>query len=201
MRPTKIIYSVAAMVGAGVLAVGCGSATDCGDGAGCTSDAGVDSGPGVDTASDSPALFGLSPGDYCYDIVSIAAGFNDGCQIGVDSAELVGKAALPGKYDATTGTLTLGTAGSLGAGPIRSNMGTLTRENTATDPMMATCSWHQTDTTMVVLTATNEFTASVTEVENMFVAACNPIPTGGTCTSTWTWSMKINGAKTAPDCK
>ena len=48
---------------------------------------------------------------------------------------------------------------------------------------------------MVVLTGQNQFTAAVTELENTFATACAGIPTGGTCTSTWQWTMAINAAK------
>lgn len=189
MRMNKIGGVFVALAAAGALATGCSSSSDCSDGGTCTSDAASNN----DTAS---GLFGLSPGAYCYDVVSIS-GATDTCQIGV--ADLVGK-SLPATYNTTDGSLKLGTDGSLGEGTIRNNMGTLTRDGMPTDPTMATCSWHQTDTTMVVLTAENEFTASITEVENMFATACTMPPTGGSCTSTWTWTFKINGAKTAPGC-
>ncbi len=194
MRLTKIIGVVVAMMGVGIWAAGCSSSSDCGDGATCTSDAAT-----TDSGKDGAGLFGLSPGTYCYDIVSIGSGANDGCDIGV--ANLVNMASLPGTYVAGTGTFTLGTDGSLGAGDIRSNMGTLTRDNMPSLDTMPTCMWHQTDTTMIVLTDTNKFTASVVENESEFVAACTMKPASGMCTSTWTWTMQINGAKTAPDCK
>lgn len=206
MRVTTLAVVLEVVVGAAMLAAGCSSSSDCSDGGNCSSDAapggatgsGGSGGGGTDGAADA-ALFGVTPGDYCYDILSIAAGANDGCDIGV--AGLVGNALL-GHYDNNTGIFTLGREGSLGSGPIANNMGTLTRENMPTKSEMPSCSLHQTDTTMLVLTDVNQFTASVTEVEDMFAAApaCSMIPTGGSCTSTWTWSMKITATKMPPNC-
>jgi hypothetical protein len=196
MRLTKTLgVFVVAAVGAGVMAVGCSSSSsDCSDGGTCTTDAGSGGTQGG-TGGAGPTLFGITEGTYCFDIVSIAAGASDGCDLGV--ASLVGQ-ALPVNYVMATATVTLGTDGSLGAGPVASNMGTLTRDNMPTDPMMTTCTWHQTDTTTLVLTDTNQFTASVVENQSTFAAApaCSSIPPGGMCTSTWTWTMKINGNKT-----
>jgi hypothetical protein len=169
----------------GAFALGCSSTSNSDDGG--DTDASVDTGP---------VPFGLSMGDSCFDIVSVQTGSNDGCMIGV--ADLVGVGILM-NYNASTGVLTAGTAGGLGAGPISFNMGTLTRDSMATDPMMTTCTWHQTDNGQVTVTATNEFDLAVTEVENMFATACTMKPTGGTCTSTWTWHMK-KGTKTPPGC-
>ena len=64
---------------------------------------------------------------------------------------LVGSALLV-NYTMATATLAVGTAGSLGAGQIAFNMGTLMRNGTTTDSQMLTCNWHQTDTSMVTLT-------------------------------------------------
>jgi len=52
------------------------------------------------------------------------------------------------------------------------------------------------------MTATNEFDLSVTEVENMFrgCSAANA-PTGGQCTSTWTWHMKRSTKFFGPSCR
>ncbi len=67
---------------------------------------------------------------------------------------LVGK-ALPVNYemDSTTGTVTVGTKGSLGTGTISNNMGTLNREGDPNDTTMPTCTWHQKDTSTLTLTA------------------------------------------------
>lgn len=153
---------------------------------------------GMDANADGPTLFGLSTGDSCFDIVSIEPGFNDGCELGVDGADLIG-AALPVNYVMSTATLTVGTSGSLGSGPIAFNKGTLTREGNPSDSENPACAWHQTNTSMVTLTATNEFDIAVTEVQDQFAVACDVDFPGGTCTSTWTWHMK-KGTKTPPDC-
>jgi hypothetical protein len=180
-----------------IFAVGCSSSSGGADGGDASGTAGAGGGDG------GVILYGLSEGTNCFDIVSVAAGSNDGCNLGVAdpvaSMGLVG-ASLPVNYVMATATVMVGTDGSLGAGQVAFNMGTLTRSNDPTDPAMATCMWHQTDTSQITVTVTNEFDLSVTEVESMFKAACTSPPAGGTCTSTWTWHMK-KGTKTPPGCK
>lgn len=140
-----------------------------------------------------PVVYGISPGAYCYKITGISA-VNDGC--GLEVAKQVG-AALPGTYDASTGTLTLGTQGSLGGGVVTYNQGTLVRVK---GPMSdGACSWQQDDTTLITVTAQNQFTASVTENQDSIGAACNLSFTS--CQSTWTWTFVIDGTLTAPACK
>lgn len=179
----------------GLLALGCSSSSNGDDGGDSGGLGGV--GGEVDAAVDTGVTpFGLSAGDSCFDIVSVQPGSSDGCAIGV--ATLAGVGILF-NYDAATGTLTAGTAGALGSGPISFNMGTLTRDSQATDPTMSTCTWHAVDTDQVVVTATNEFDISVNEMENMFASVCSMKPPGGACTSTWTWHMK-KGTKTPPGC-
>lgn len=137
-------------------------------------------------------VYGISPGAYCYKITGVSA-VNDGC--GLDVLGQVGK-ALPGTYDASTGTFTLGTQGSLGGGVITYNQGTLVRvKGTMSD---ADCSWQQDDTTLVTMTAQNQFSASVTENQDTFAAACGLSFTS--CQSTWTWTFAIDGNLTAPAC-
>jgi hypothetical protein len=170
---------------AGAFALGCGSSSSSGDGG--------DS--GAAGSGDGPTLYGITMGDSCFDVTMIAANATDGCNIGV--ADVVNSALLV-HYDPTTATLTVGTMGSLGSGVVTFNAGTLTRANDPTDSMMPTCMWHQTDTSDVTVTATNEFDISVTEMQSMFKAACTAPPAGGMCTSTWTWHMKRNPNKT-PD--
>jgi len=165
-------------------------------GAGCSSsDSNVD-GSTDGGGNDGVTLFGLSTGDSCFDVTSVSA-VNDGCMLSVGS--LVGSALLV-NYVMSTATLTVGTGGSLGGGQIAFNMGTLMRDGDTSDSAMPLCTWHQTDTSNVTVTATNEFDIAVTEVENTFSTACaTSAPTGGTCTSTWTWHMK-KGTKTPPAC-
>jgi hypothetical protein len=172
---------------AGIFALGCSSSGNGDDGG---ADAGQDTGP---------TPFALSAGATCFDVVSIQSGVDDGCDLGV--AGVVGT-ALPVNYDPNTAILTVGTDGAEGGGQIAFNVGTLLRDSTANDPQMPTCTWHQTDTSNVTVTAANEFDIMITEVENMFATACGTAgtPTGGTCTSAWTWHMK-KGTKTPPGCK
>ena len=174
----------------GILALGCSSSGN-GD------DAGTE-----DAAVDSSAPFGLTPGDNCFDVVSIKPGSNDACEIGVaDTAANGGPvgAALLVNYNQNTAILTVGTNGVLGGGQITFNMGTLMHDALATDAQTATCTWQQTDTSVVTLTATNEFDIAVTEVEKTFASACTNKPPTDPCTSTWTWHMKI-GNEVAPAC-
>jgi hypothetical protein len=158
-----------------------------------SSDGGQDGQP-----SDGPVLFGLTTGDSCFDVVSIATGFDDGCGIGVDS--VVGQALLV-NYDPTTATVTVGTSGSLGGGVVTNNMGTLTRSGTTSDSTMPTCTWTQTDNSNINVIATNKFTLAVTETQSNFASACaaTSVPTGGACSSMWTWTMQ-KGTKTPPGC-
>ena len=166
--------------------------------AGCGSSGLFSDGGNNDTGgSDGVTLYGLTTGDSCFDITSVS-GVTDGCQLGV--AGLVGNTALLVNYVMSSATLTVGTSGSLGGGQIAFNMGTLMRDGTTTLASNAQCMWHQTDTSNVTVTATNEFDIAVTEVENMCSTACGTAaPSGGTCTSTWTWHMK-KGTKTPPAC-
>jgi len=148
------------------------------------------------TGGDGPTLYGLTTGDSCFDITTVS-NVTDGCMLSVGS--LVGM-ALPVNYVMSTATLTVGTDGSLGAGAIAFNMVTLMRDGNTSDASMPQCTWHQTDTSNVTVTATNEFDISVTEVENTFSTACGTTaPAAGSCTSTWTWHMK-KGSKTPPGC-
>jgi hypothetical protein len=158
--------------------------------AGCSSSSGDVDG----SASDAETLFGLSAGDSCFDVDTVAS-VTDGCNIAPGGA--VGGALLV-NYVATTATLTVGTMGAEGAGPIAHNMGTLTRGGDTSDSAMPLCTWHQTDTAQVTLTGTNAFTIAVTEMETNFATAC--VPAMANCTSTWTWTMK-KGTKTPPACQ
>jgi hypothetical protein len=183
---------------AAACSIGCGSSSGTNDGAvsGSAGTGGPD-GSGAGGASGSGVcgntmLFGLSTGDSCFDIVSVMPGSNDGCMLGVaDTTAMMGLvgASLPVNYDMSTATLTVGTSGSLGAGTIMCNIGNLTRDNMPSDSSMPTCTWHQTDSSTVTVTATNEFDISVTEVEQTFATACTTVPTGGQCSSMWTWHM------------
>jgi hypothetical protein len=166
--------------------------------------ASMDAGDGGGLLCGGMTLYGLTVGNTCFDIVSVAPGSNDGCMLGVADATgsgIVGM-ALPFSYDQSTATASVGTNGGLGVGQVICNMGTLTRETSPTLAAMPACSWHQTDTSVLHMTATNEFDLSVTEAENMFrgCSAANT-PTGGQCTSTWTWHMKKSTKFFGPLCR
>jgi hypothetical protein len=145
-------------------------------------------GEGVDAYPEvSPTLYGLSGGDNCYTITAIEPGSSDGCMLGV--VTLTGQ-SLPMNYRGETGTVALGANGSLGSGVIFNNQGTLTRDGD-TSFIGTTCTLHQTDTTLFQMLANDKFTVSVTEVESNFSPTCGvDAPAGGTCTSTWTWTMQ-----------
>lgn len=171
----------------GIFALGCSSSTTSGDDAGNGDATVIDSGP---------TLYGITAGKTCFDVLSVQPGFVDGCGTGVgDTVANMGVvgAALLVNYDPNTATLTVGTDGSLGTGTIAFNVGTLNRVGTPALDTMPTCTWHQTDKSDITVTATNEFDLAGTETQNQFASACSAgnVPTGGTCTSTWTWHMKI----------
>lgn len=169
------------LVGAALAAAGCSSSSDDLDGS-------------ADGATDGVTLYGLSTGDSCFDVETVA-NVTDGCNIAPGS--VVGTALLV-NYTMATATLTVGTMGAEGAGPIAQNMGTLTRSGDTSDSTMPTCTWRQVDTSQVTITGTNAFTITVTEMQSNFAVAC--VPAGTNCTSTWTWTMK-KGTKTPPGCQ
>lgn len=176
---TKISILACLSIAASVL-VGCGASDS-----GGTPEAGT-------TPDTGATLYGLSGGDNCYTITAIAAGYSDGCGLTVETQ--VGQ-SLPLNYSADTYFVKLGTDGALGGGAIAYNQGTLIREN---DPSISTtCTIHQKDTSVLQMLANNQFTVSVTEVESNFGAACGTLaPAGGTCTSTWTWTMEKSNVAT-----
>src|SRR5450432_780400 len=189
---TKGLVSIAVLSAA--FAVGCGSGSGSADG----SDV-----PGAGGAGGT--AFGISMGDNCFEVVSIASGSSDGCMLGVaDTVANMGPvgSSLPVNYDPNTGILKVGTDGSLGAGSVAFNVGTLTRDNTPALTSMPTCTFHQTDTSTVTVTATNTFDISVTETQDTFAAACSGtnVPTGGMCMSTWTWHLTKSTTQTFPNC-
>jgi hypothetical protein len=134
------------------------------------------------------ALFGLTAGDSCFTITAIAPAFSDGCGLGVDG---IVRTSLPLNYDNTTAIVTLGTNGSLGGGAIANNVGTLVRVAPQTIDG-TTCTFHETVNSQLQMTANNQFTVSVMEVQSTFGNTCaaTDVPAGGTCTSTWTWTMQ-----------
>jgi hypothetical protein len=161
--------------------------------AGCTSSTSEADGS-TDGATDGSTLYALSTGDSCFDVNTVA-NVTDGCNIAPGS--VVGGALLV-NYTMSTATLTVGTMGAEGAGPISHNTGTLTRSGDTSDSAMPLCTWHQTDTAQVTLTGNNAFTITVTEMETNFATAC--VPAMADCTSTWTWTMS-KGSKTPPGCQ
>ena len=135
---TKTKWSLFSMLGvAALVAAGCSSSNSDADGS-------------TDGATDGETLFGLTAGDSCFDVDTVA-NVTDGCNIAPGS--VVGSALLV-NYDMATATLTVGTMGAEGAGPIAHNTGTLTRDGNTSDSSMPTCTWHQADTAQVTLTAT-----------------------------------------------
>jgi hypothetical protein len=205
MSRKKIAFVVMALASCSV-AVSCSSnSSGCADGGDAACTAGSDSAAATtEVASDAPALFGLTGGASCFAVVAVdPASVNDGCDKGsiLDAATPGNPLVIPFNYDGTTKIVTVGTNGALGTGLVQDNAGTLTRDGSPTDSANAACMWHQTDTSQLVLVADNEFTISVTEMQSAFAAACSPIPAGGSCTSTWTWTMAISNSATPPNCQ
>src|SRR5437870_1522032 len=122
MKTSKTIsYTLGLMLAGAFALVGCSGASSSADGAagnGGSTGAGGSAGSG---------LFGLTPGDSCFDIVSIVPPTDDGCMLGVGDTGAMGPVgtALPFNYDMPNGKITVGTNGSLGTGSIANNMGTL----------------------------------------------------------------------------
>ncbi len=205
MTNKKTFALAGILLASGLSAVGCSSNSSCADGGICDT-GGAGGGGGGAGGAPGPALYKVSAGTYCFDILAIAPGAVDGCGLGV--AGYVA-AALPVSYYATAGvaadgtavpagTVEVGNQGSLGRGVINQNAGTLERSNTQTlDPPNNACSWVQMDTSQFQLTADNTFSLSVTETQSNYTgvsacaAAAMPAPAGGSCTSTWTWTMAI----------
>lgn len=196
MTRTKYLL-VGAMLSIGLGAAGCSSNSSCADGGVCDT-GGIGGNPGVGGMA-GPTLYALTPGTFCFDVLSVAA-VTDGCDIGVASAYAMPGApfALPVAYDMTAHTVEVGTDGSLGIGTVNQNAGTLMRDNmpTLAAPNQA-CTWHQTDTSAFQLIADNKFTLSVSETQSAFAgtatcaAAQMAVPPAGSCTSTWTWTLAI----------
>ena len=180
---------IAFFVVAGVMAgLGCSSSDSVCSEAGCASPSDA---ARPDTASDGATLWGLSRGTNNYNITAVA-NVADGCDLGVAAA--VGSAPLPVTYNDVTNVISIGkTVGSpagpsLGSGMVGANMAVLTREYAGGD--VAGCTWHQKDTSTLVLFDNDKFTLMVKEDESAFVSCTNPPPpAGGTCTSTWTWTL------------
>lgn len=150
-------------------------------------------------------LYGLTGDSNCFDIVSVAAGASDGCDLGVAEPPpngLVGT-AIPVTYAYSEGVVIAGTDGTLGRGDVRCNVGTLTSATSPTLDGVPGCSWHQTTSSVLHMTALNEFDLGVTEEKATFSATCPgaTIPPGAHCTSTWTWHLKMSSTKSLPDCR
>ncbi len=109
----------------------------------------------------------LPSGDSCFKITGVQPGSDDGCSLGVADPivnnGLVG-ASLKVSQDVAKGTLSVGTNGSVGARTdARRNQAMLTRDENPTLDTMSSCTWHQTDTSIVTITATDAFDIAVTE--------------------------------------
>lgn len=187
MKTLKTIrnLTVFAAVGLGVALAGCDSGSSCADGGVC--DGGLGGGlggssGGLGGAGGTVAPFSLTGGTYCFDVTG-TTGIVDGC--GITPGAIT---QLPVTY--TDGVVAVGRQGSVGQGALgNNNMASLMRVG---DPNDGTaCTWHQTDTSMMTLTANNEFMISVSETESAFAAVCAP-PPSDPCTSSWTWTMKIH---------
>jgi hypothetical protein len=146
---------------------------------------------GEPRGTDGPILHFLSRGMNDYKVTSIE-NVIDPCK--VDPATVVGT-SLPVNYVADTNTISIGRIGgtppmpSLGSGMICYNVGVLIRENDSGDG--SGCTWHVKVTSTLTLFAGDKFTLK-TEYSMSTFMMCKPadIPTGGRCTSTWTWTLE-----------
>jgi hypothetical protein len=216
---TKGLASLALLAAA--FTIGCGSGSGTTGAGGATGTAGQGAagsgagGTGGTAVCQGITLYRISDtftngtmGDVCYKITMVDQAASDGCNLGVADLNTATPPGLIGDslnvnytYDTTTATVKVGTMGALGSGTILCNQATLSRDGMPTDPAMQSCSWHQTDSGMLMMTADYEFDISITEHEDQFAAACAGPPAGGTCTSTWTWHMVRDTTKTAPGCQ
>jgi hypothetical protein len=188
MKMTKLWVLAAA---AGMLAIGCGSDDGpiCGDGGVCT--------PSGDGGAGGSTLFPLSRGKTDFKITAVS-NVNDGCMLGVDMLTEINKDPIPVTNDVvgTVSTVSVGNTqgspvqASLGTGTVSNNVGTLTRDNTVQDKANAACDFRRKVTSNLQLIGQDKFTLTVKQEESMYKAACTGVPTGGTCTSTWTWTLE-----------
>jgi hypothetical protein len=156
------------------LAAGCGSSSPgCADGGSC--------------GDDRPRLWGLSRGMNNYQIAS-TVGVDDGCMA---RPAMRSDVPLPVNYDETTTVVSVGAMEgtppqpAFGSGSVAGNTATLLRENDSTDA--SGCTWHEKDSSKFALFDHDRFSLAVTEERSAFGAACSA--PGGSCTSTWTWSV------------
>ena len=204
MNAIKYLFAGAALAVA-LGTVGCSSSSSCDD-AGVCNEGGAGGGLGGAGGSSGPTLYALSPGTFCYDILSIAPGYSDGCSLGV--ATYPGTPTMPSAipvsyYDTATtvageaitaGTVAVGNDGSVGRGVVNQNVGSLQRDGMPTDTDVPTCTWHEAVQAQFQLTATNKFNIAVTETRSSFDPSCasvETLPPTGSCSSTWTFAMAI----------
>lgn len=138
----------------------------------------------------------MTPGTYCFDVLSVAA-VVDGCGQGASS--LAGR-LLPLTYDdLTQGRVSLGAHGSFGTGLVSLNKGLLTRSGLDMQAAMSACAWHEEVATSFELIADNRFTAAVTETRSMFAVACAAPPASDPCTTTFSMTLQIHSPALQPD--
>jgi len=120
--------------------------------------------------------------------IASTVGVDDGCMA---RPAMRSDAPLPVNYDEMTTVVSVGPMegtppqAAYGSGSVAGNMATLVRENDNTDA--SGCTWHEKDSSTFALFDHDRFSLAVTEERSGFGAAC-PAP-GGSCTSTWTWSV------------
>jgi hypothetical protein len=185
----KLLMGVLA---AAFLAAGCGSSDDTnGDGGVTVPDGGF--------AADGPALFGLSRGTNDFTFDNVVTVGTDGC--GIDPMMDVSKMSVVSvTYDMGSQVVSIGRlvgtpmAAVFGSGKVaatEANKATLTRDNVVALEGMLACTWAESVTAQFELIDNDKFTLAVTFKDSKFDAKCSAgtIPTGGMCTSTWTWTL------------
>jgi hypothetical protein len=146
-------------------------------------------------------LYPLAGGDSCFAVVSVAAGWNDGCKLGVAADArnngYIGS-SVHVNYDPSTGDVTVQ---EMGPGQVMCNEGILSFDDTVMAPGAPSCTYRATERSWLTMTGPNQFNFSVVVTDSAFAAACPPagVPPAGQCTSTWTWHM-VKSAKIPPNC-
>jgi hypothetical protein len=166
---------------------GCGSTDNNCDEAGCldvsvvTFDAG---GP------DGPMQWGLTRGASKFKITAVKD-VTDPC--GTKPGEVISN-DIDVNYDETTMTVSVGKGvGSpvmpyFGSGKVGGNKATLMRDNKSGDG--TACTWDEKDVSQFELYDHDKFTLAVTQDQSGFMMCGAIAPTGGKCTSTWTWTIE-----------
>jgi hypothetical protein len=167
---------------------GCGSSDNNCDEAGCL-DVSVTS---YDAGGPDGAMqWGLSRGTNPFKITAVKDVTSDTCM--TKPGEVIGN-DIAVTYDENTMFVSVGkqvgspTMAFFGSGKVAGNKATLTRENKSGD--VAPCTWDEKDVSQFELYDHDKFTLKITQNQSGFMMCGTTAPAGGTCTSSWTWSIE-----------